>query len=50
MAYKDVFMLGDDQMYQAFQHCRRIGALARVHAENGDVIAEVSRLITFYVG
>ena len=41
MAYKDVMMIRDDEMYAAFQHCRGIGAFARVHAENGDVIAEV---------
>jgi dihydropyrimidinase len=42
MAYKGVFMLRDDELFAALQHCRRLGALARVHAENGDVIAEVS--------
>ena len=38
MAYKGVFMLRDDQLYEAFQRCKELGALAQVHAENGDVI------------
>ena len=41
MAYKDVFMLRDDELYHAFKACREFGALAQVHAENGDLIAEV---------
>ena len=40
MAYKDVFMLRDDDMYHAFKQCKKLGALAQVHAENGDLIVE----------
>jgi dihydropyrimidinase len=40
MAYKDVLMVHDDEMFKAMKDCRRIGALARVHCENGDVIHE----------
>lgn len=30
------------QMLQAFARCKEIGAIAQVHAENGDLIAVVS--------
>ncbi|XP_075681954.1 dihydropyrimidinase [Rhinoderma darwinii] len=40
MAYKDVYMVNDMEMYQAFTCCKDIGAIAQVHAENGDLIAE----------
>ena len=41
MAYKDVFMLDDAEMYKVFERCKQLGALAQVHAENGNIIAEV---------
>eukprot|EP01090_Pellita_catalonica_P022148 TRINITY_DN8496_c0_g1_i1.p1 TRINITY_DN8496_c0_g1~~TRINITY_DN8496_c0_g1_i1.p1 ORF type:complete len:498 (+),score=90.94 TRINITY_DN8496_c0_g1_i1:1627-3120(+) len=40
MAYKGVFMLEDDALFHVFQQCKKLGALAQVHAENGHVIAE----------
>ncbi|KAK7791526.1 hypothetical protein R5R35_008688 [Gryllus longicercus] len=40
MAYKDVFMVNDTELYQIFDRCKEIGAIAQVHAENGSVIAE----------
>ncbi|KAI6175942.1 hypothetical protein M3Y97_00745400 [Aphelenchoides bicaudatus] len=40
LAYKDVFMVQDDEFFQGLKQCAKIGALARVHAENGSVIFE----------
>ncbi|XP_063957069.1 dihydropyrimidinase-like [Lytechinus pictus] len=40
MAYKDVFMLHDFELYRAFAALKELGALPLVHAENGDIIAE----------
>lgn len=42
MTYKDLYMLRDSELYQVFRACRDIGAIARVHAENGELVAEVS--------
>lgn len=43
LAYKDVFMLRDDELLQSFERCKELGALAQVHAENGDIIASQSK-------
>ncbi|XP_040016263.2 dihydropyrimidinase-related protein 5-like isoform X1 [Gasterosteus aculeatus] len=40
MAYKDTMMLRDSELYQTLQTCKDIGAVARVHAENGELVAE----------
>lgn len=42
MAYKDLYMVRDQELYAAFSQCKELGAMAQVHAENGDLIAEVS--------
>lgn len=42
MAYKDLFMLRDPELIEAFTACKNLGAVAMVHAENGDIIAAVS--------
>jgi dihydroorotase-like cyclic amidohydrolase len=42
MAYKDLYMVKDTELYNIFEHCKELGAVAMVHAENGDIIAEVN--------
>ena len=49
MAYKDVFMLEDADMYAAFRRCKELGAIPMVHAENGHLIALVM-LLSFSLG
>ncbi|KAJ8920201.1 hypothetical protein NQ315_011862 [Exocentrus adspersus] len=34
------FMLNDAELYSAFEQCKKLGALAQVHAENGQIIAK----------
>ncbi len=45
MAYKGVFQLNDADLYHTFQRCKELGAVAQVHAENGDVVAEGQKKI-----
>ncbi|XP_008210684.1 dihydropyrimidinase isoform X2 [Nasonia vitripennis] len=40
MAYRDLFMLRDPELIEAFKVCKSLGAVAMVHAENGDLIYE----------
>ncbi|XP_076761307.1 collapsin Response Mediator Protein isoform X2 [Xylocopa sonorina] len=40
MAYKDLYMLRDPELIEVFKTCKELGAIAMVHAENGDIIAE----------
>lgn len=40
LAYAGVFMVRDEEFYQGMIQCAKLRALARVHAENGSVIAE----------
>lgn len=40
MAFKDLFMVNDAELYEIFEKCKEIGALAQVHAENGEVIVK----------
>lgn len=42
MAYKDTLMLRDAELFQALQTCKDIGAVPRIHAENGELVVEVS--------
>ena len=48
MAYKDMYMLRDSELFQALQHCKDIGAIARVHAENGELVAEVRESFSLF--
>ncbi|NDR55778.1 dihydropyrimidinase [Aliiruegeria sabulilitoris] len=41
MAYKGALMVNDDELYASFQRCAELGATPLVHAENGDVVAEL---------
>ncbi len=41
MAYKGALMVDDDEMFSSFQRVGELGALAMVHAENGDIVAQM---------
>ncbi|GAA0594760.1 dihydropyrimidinase [Paenochrobactrum glaciei] len=43
MAYKGALMVNDDEMFASFQRCSELGAIAMVHAENGDIIAQLQQ-------
>ncbi|MFK4824505.1 dihydropyrimidinase [Paenochrobactrum sp. BZR 588] len=43
MAYKGALMVNDDEMFASFQRCAELGATAFVHAENGDVVAQLQQ-------
>eukprot|EP01132_Coremiostelium_polycephalum_P005550 gene5550-6912_t len=40
MAYKNSFMVTDEEMFHIFKKCKELGAIAQVHAENGDLVFE----------
>lgn len=42
LAYKGALMVNDDELYASFKRCAELGATPLVHAENGDVIAELT--------
>ena len=41
MAYKGALMVNDEEMYSSFLRCSALGAMPLVHAENGDVVAQL---------
>ncbi|MCR9213472.1 MAG: dihydropyrimidinase [Proteobacteria bacterium] len=38
MAYKNAIMVSDEMMIASFTRCRELGAMATVHAENGEMV------------
>ncbi|MCF6303069.1 MAG: amidohydrolase family protein, partial [Devosiaceae bacterium] len=42
LAYKGALMVNDDELYASFKRCAELGVTPMVHAENGDVVAELS--------
>ncbi len=42
MAYKGALMVNDDEMFASFRRVGELGGVALVHAENGDVVAELT--------
>ncbi|XP_035904297.1 dihydropyrimidinase isoform X2 [Anopheles stephensi] len=47
MAYKGLYQLNDSELYEVFETCKELGAVAMVHAENGDIIAKnVTKLLS----
>ena len=38
LAYNGVLRVYDDELLKCFRRCKEIGALAQVHAENGDMV------------
>ncbi|XP_062015291.1 dihydropyrimidinase isoform X1 [Rosa rugosa] len=40
LAYKGSLMISDELLLQGFKKCKSLGALAMVHAENGDAVYE----------
>ncbi|XP_068177223.1 dihydropyrimidinase-related protein 1 [Antennarius striatus] len=45
MAYKDTYQMSDSELYEAFSFLKQLGAVALVHAENGDLIAQEQKKI-----
>jgi len=45
MAYKGALMVNDDELYNSFARCAKLGALPLVHAENGDVVARMQEVL-----
>ena len=40
MAYKNALMINDELLLEGLKRCKSLGALAMVHAENGDAVYE----------
>lgn len=40
MAFKNELMLSNEEILSVFDHCKSVGAVVHIHAENGTIIAE----------
>ncbi|MFW5678549.1 MAG: dihydropyrimidinase [Rhodosalinus sp.] len=43
MAYKGALMVNDDELFASFQRVKELGGIPLVHAENGDVVADLQQ-------
>ena len=43
MAYKGSLMVDDDELFQSFSRIGELGGLPMVHAENGDIVAQMQQ-------
>jgi len=41
LAYKGALMVNDEELYASFNRCSALGAMPMVHAENGDIVAQM---------
>ncbi len=46
MAYKNVFQLDDQSLYEAFLTAKKLGAISMVHAENGELVVKGQERMT----
>ena len=42
LAYKGALMVNDDELFASFNRCAELGAMPMVHAENGDIVADMT--------
>ncbi|EGV96262.1 Dihydropyrimidinase-related protein 3 [Cricetulus griseus] len=47
MAYKDLYQVSNTELYEIFTCLGELGAIAQVHAENGDIIAQLEAEAVF---
>ena len=41
MAYKNAIMASDEVLFHSFSHCKELGALPTLHAENGEMVFQL---------